>query len=173
MSCTRREFGKLTLASLPAAIVLGRAESIFGAVAQKPNSMIAGVQIGVIVPYSFGQEASDAETILKYVTQIGISGVEMMNPPAEAFAGAPAPVGRGGGRPGGPSPGTPGAGPGGRGGRGDGRGGGRPELTSEQQAEQRARAEELKKWRLSVPMDKYTALRKLYTDAGVKIYAMW
>src|SRR5712692_7217704 len=140
MSCTRREFGKLTLASLPAAIVLGRAESIFGAVAQKPNSMIAGVQIGVIVPYSFGQEANDAETILKYVTQIGISAVEMINSPAEAFAGAPAPAGRGG-----------------RGGSG-----GRAELTPEQQAGQRARAEELKKWRLSVPMDKYKAMRKMY-----------
>jgi sugar phosphate isomerase/epimerase len=171
MSYTRREFGKLALAGLPATAVLGRAESIFGAVAQKPNSLIAGVQIGLIVPYSFGQEASDAETILKYVTQIGIGAVEMMNPPAEAYAGAPAPAGRGGGRPGGPAPGSPGAGGGGRGGRGDGRGGGRAELTPEQQAEQRARAEELKKWRLSVPMDQYKALRHMYNDAGVKIYA--
>ena len=90
MSYTRREFGKLTLTGLPAAAVLGRAESIFGALAPKPNSLISGVQVGLIVPYSFGQEANDAETILKYVTQIGISAVEMQNPPAEAFAGAPA-----------------------------------------------------------------------------------
>ena len=44
-------------------------------------------------------------------------------------------------------------------------------LTPEQQAAQQARAEELKKWRLSVPMDKYKALRKMYNDAGVNIYA--
>ncbi len=35
----------------------------------------------------------------------------------------------------------------------------------------RKRAEEMKAWRLSVPMDKYRAFRKMYEDAGVKIYA--
>jgi sugar phosphate isomerase/epimerase len=35
----------------------------------------------------------------------------------------------------------------------------------------RKRAEETKAWRLSVPMDKYKAFRKMYEDAGVKIYA--
>lgn len=166
MSYTRREFGKLTLAGLPAAAVFGRAEAVVGALATKPNSLIAGVQIGLIVPYSFGPDAGDAETLLKYVTQIGISAVEMQNPPAEAFAGAPAPAGRGGARAGGPPAanrppaGAPGGAP-----------GGRADLTPEQQAEQRARAEALKRWRLSVSMDKYKALRKMYNDAGVKIYA--
>ncbi len=37
--------------------MLGRTESIFGAFAQKPNSIISGVQVGVIVPYGFGREA--------------------------------------------------------------------------------------------------------------------
>ncbi len=32
-------------------------------------------------------------------------------------------------------------------------------------------AEEMKAWRLSVSMDKYKAFRKMYEDAGVKIYA--
>jgi sugar phosphate isomerase/epimerase len=44
-------------------------------------------------------------------------------------------------------------------------------MTPEQQAAQHARAEELKKWRLSVSMDKYKAFRKMYNDAGVHIYA--
>jgi len=35
----------------------------------------------------------------------------------------------------------------------------------------RKRAEETKNWRLSVSMDKYKAFRKMYEDAGVKIYA--
>jgi hypothetical protein len=34
MSYTRREFGKLALAGLPAAAVIGHTESIFGAFAQ-------------------------------------------------------------------------------------------------------------------------------------------
>ena len=44
-------------------------------------------------------------------------------------------------------------------------------MTPEQQAAQRARAEELKKWRLSVSMDKYKELRKMYNEAGVDMYA--
>ena len=56
--------------------------------------------------------------------------------------------------------------------RGPGGGGGRAPLTPEQQAAQQARAAELKAWRLSVSMDKYKALRKMYNDAGVDIYAL-
>jgi sugar phosphate isomerase/epimerase len=166
MSYTRREFGKLTLAALPAAAVLGKSESIFGAFADaKPNSLIAGVQVGVIVPYSFGPEAGDAATMLKQLLQIGISAVEMQNSTAETFAGAPEQGRPGGGR--GPAPAAP---PGAAGAPGGGRRG-RAELTPEQQAKQRARAEELKKWRLSAPMDRYKELRKMYNDAGVRIYA--
>ena len=44
-------------------------------------------------------------------------------------------------------------------------------MTPEQQAAMQARADELKKWRLSVSMDKYKAFRKMYQDAGVRIYA--
>jgi sugar phosphate isomerase/epimerase len=46
-----------------------------------------------------------------------------------------------------------------------------PEQQAAQQAAQKARAEELKNWRLSVSMDKYKAMRKMYNDAGVNIYA--
>src|SRR5262249_25550252 len=60
MSYSRREFGKIALAGLPAAALIGRGESVFGwasglpgAVAQaKPNSLIEGVQIGTIT-YSY------------------------------------------------------------------------------------------------------------------------
>jgi sugar phosphate isomerase/epimerase len=48
---------------------------------------------------------------------------------------------------------------------------GRGQATPEQQAEQKQAAAALKKWRLSASMDKYKALRKLYNDAGVSIYA--
>src|SRR5262249_40615501 len=87
-----------------------------------------------------------------------------------ASGGAP---GRGGGglggagRPGGPpggGQGAPGAAPGGRG------RGARPPMTPEQEAAQRARAEELRKWRLALSMDKYKELRKKYNDAGVTIH---
>ena len=118
MPYTRREFGKLAIASLPAAAVLGGTESIFGAFAQaaKPNSLINGVQIGTIT-YSYrSMPDQSAEATLKYILDSGISGIELMGGPVESFAGAPAGPGRGGG--------DGGRGPGGGGGgrRGDGAG---------------------------------------------------
>src|SRR5947208_16564237 len=107
---TRREFGKLALAGLPAATVLGRSESIFGASAQtKPNSLINGVQIGTIT-YSYrSMPDQSAEATLKYILDSGISGIELMGGPVESFAGAPT-GGRGGGGDGGRGPGGPGGG---------------------------------------------------------------
>src|SRR3954467_14024373 len=97
MSYTRRDFGKLALAGLPAAAVLGRTESLFGALAQaKPNSVFNGVQIGTIT-YSYrNMPDQSAEAVLKYVLDSGISAIELMGGPVESFAGAP-PSGRGGG----------------------------------------------------------------------------
>ena len=163
MDFTRRDLGKLALAALPAS----------GLLAQKPNSKFDGVQVGVIT-YSYRSMpgANDAPALLKYIVDSGVSGIELMGPAAEIYAGSPAAAGRGGGGGGqgrGRGPGGPGGAPGGGGGQG--RGGGRQPLTPEQQAAQQARALELKKWRLGVSMDKYTELRKMYNDAGVGIYA--
>src|SRR5688572_12554855 len=97
MSYTRREFGKLALAGLPAATVLGNTD-VFGAFMQaKPNSIINGVQIGTIT-YSYrSMPDQSAEATLKYVLESGISAIELMGGPVESFAGAPAGPGRGGG----------------------------------------------------------------------------
>jgi sugar phosphate isomerase/epimerase len=97
MAFTRREFGRLAFAGLPAAALLGRSESLFGALMQaKPNSMIDGVQIGAIT-YSYrSMPDQSAEAILKYVVDSGVSAIELMGAPAESFAGAPS-AGRGGG----------------------------------------------------------------------------
>ena len=194
---TRREFGRLALAGLPAATVLGRAESLFAAIPQaKPNSLIDGVQIGTIT-YSFrSMPDQSAEATLKYIVESGISAIELMGGPVESFAGAPSASNQGGGgrgpsggRPAGPPPaaapaanavpaasgsasgswaGQPCPAPAGR---GQGGGGGRGEMTPEQQAAQREQAAKLKAWRTSVSMDPFKKLRKMYNDAGVTIYA--
>src|SRR5262245_6000866 len=118
---TRREFGKLALATAVTPL-----RSLLAA-ADRPNSLIGGVQIGTIT-YSYrSMPDQSAEATLRYIVDSGISAIELMNGPAESYAGAPS-------------------------GRGDG-------------------APRLKQWRLSVSMDKYKALRKMYNDAGVKIYA--
>ena len=139
MTYTRRDVGKIALASLP----LARA---FGA----PNSKIEGVQIGVIT-YSF-RTMNDAEEIIKAIAQIGLSSVELMSNHAEQLAGAPA---QGGG-----------------GGQGRGRGQMTPEQQAAMQEAQRARAEEMRKWRASVSMDKFKDVRKKFTDAGIDVHLL-
>src|SRR5512133_2453125 len=129
MDFTRRDLGKLALAALPASRLL----------AQKPNSKFDGVQVGVIT-YSYRSMpgANDAPALLKYIVDSGVSGIELMGPAAEIYAGSPAGAGRG---PGGGGQGR-GRGPAGAGGGGgQARGGGRQPLTAEQQAAQQARAE--------------------------------
>lgn len=168
MIYTRRDLGKIALGFLPAARLL----------AAKPNSNFGGVQIGIIT-YSFRALPSSADDVLRYCLECGISGIELMNNVAESYAGAPLPAGRGFG-PGGPPPGGQRRGPGAQGGapggagagaQGRGSGGGRAQLTPEQRAAQQKAAEELKNWRLSASMNKYKAFRKIYEDAGVKIFA--
>lgn len=115
----------------------------------KPNSKIAGVQIGAIT-YSFRSLPTDAESVLKYCVEAGISAIELMGSTAEAFAGAPntstEPM----------KPWTPGP---------------RPELTEEQKAERAKKWKEVTDWRTSTPMTKFEQLRKMYKEAGVTIYA--
>jgi sugar phosphate isomerase/epimerase len=155
MTFTRRDLGKLATAALPSASLLA-----------KPNSNFNGVQIGVIT-YSFRALPGSAEETLKNCLECGISGVELMSNVAESYAGAPLPAGRGFG-PGGPGgpPGAPGAA-----GPGRGPGGGRMQPTPEQLEARRKAAAAMTEWRLSVSMDKYKAFRKMYEDAGVKIFA--
>ena len=113
-----------------------------GGSAGKPNSNFNGVQIGAIT-YSFRGMPGTVEDLLKYLIKCGLSSVELMGEPAEQFAGAPS-------------------------------GGGRPmrrgQMTDEQRKARQQRQEELLNWRLSVSMDKYRALRKMYNDAGVNIH---
>jgi sugar phosphate isomerase/epimerase len=148
MECTRREFGILAATALPAAALLHPLSA--RGQAGKPDSVIDGVTIGAIT-YSYrSMPDQSAEATLRYVVDSGISQIELMGGPAESFAGGPA----------------SGRGPGGDGGRGRGQ-----PPTPEQQAARREAAERLKAWRTSVPMDRFKALRRMYNDAGVSIYA--
>ncbi|WP_428328118.1 sugar phosphate isomerase/epimerase family protein [Mucilaginibacter sp.] len=54
----------------------------------KPNSMINGVQIGVIT-YSFRSMPGSAEQLLQYCLDCNINAIELMGDAAEAYAGAP------------------------------------------------------------------------------------
>jgi sugar phosphate isomerase/epimerase len=134
---TRRDIGKLALAALPAARLLAKLDSKFG-----------GVQVGINVPYSYGNNNMGADETLNNTVELGLSAVELRTQPIESFLGSPA-VGR-----------PPAAGRRGQ------------PLTPEQQAAQTAFAEELQKWRLSLTTGQFKTFRKKFEDAGVAIQIM-
>jgi len=143
MRYTRRDFGKLAIGAFPAAALLNRPFEAFADT--KPNSVINGVHVSTIT-YSYrSMPDQSAEAILRYVVASGIDAIEFMGGPVEAFAGAPQ---------------MP---------RGNGARGAQP--TPDQQAAQRDAAQQLRAWRTSVSMDRFKALRKMFNDAGVTIYA--
>ncbi|CAN5168470.1 hypothetical protein BH23BAC1_BH23BAC1_22890 [soil metagenome] len=127
----------------------------------KPNSLINGVQIGVIT-YSFRSlPDQSAEATLQYVKDCGINAIELMGDSAEIFAGKPeADIDRstlfqlGRMKRNGET------------------------LTEEQSrqledlsAQMEANNKKVAAWRSSVSMDKFSQLKKMYKDAGVTIYA--
>jgi sugar phosphate isomerase/epimerase len=179
---SRRDFGKLALAGLPMTLALADLDA-FAAV----NSKINGVQIGAIT-YSF-RSMPNPEDIIKAYETIGLSEMELMSNHAEMLAGAPiarpAAAGRGrgpaappappaapappaggaaasGARPA-AAPAAPGAPPAGR------QGGGRRVLTPEEQAAADARAETLRKWRMSATAATFAPVKKKITDAGIDL----
>lgn len=153
-----------TSAALISGAVLGT-NKLFGAPAivrhlDKPNSLISGVQIGVIT-YSFRDMPDQtAEATLQYVLDSGINAIELMGGPAETFAGAPKntvdmrtlfPLMRK-------------------------RRENQP-LTDDEQKQlaeadkqMKAYRSEIATWRQSASMSKFEQLRKLYNKAGVSIY---
>jgi sugar phosphate isomerase/epimerase len=140
---TRRELGRLALATLPAAGLAARPVAAFGAFAAKPDSKVAGVQIGLNVPYDFGNNLMSGDEVLDGCLKLGVSAVELRSQPVELFMGVPRAL------------------------FGSAQRGGAP--TPEQVAARKTAAEDLQKWRASAPLSKAKEFRKKYEDAGVLI----
>jgi len=130
------------------------------------NSDFNGVQIGVIT-YSFRSMPGSAEDILRYCKEAGITAIELMGDPAEAYAGSPVGLldmsGFSKMMPPPPPPPTTNTGapvkapafsiP--------------PEfLKMMEERNAKARA-----WRETASLDKFVELRKMFNDAGITIYA--
>jgi len=146
MRYSRRDFGKLALAGLPAA-AMWRAYGVAGlSAADKINSKIKGVRIGAIT-YSF--RSMPADTIIPAYVKIGIGEMELMSNHAEALAGMPSmPGGRGGGgRRGEPAT---------------------PEQTAAREAAQKA----VREWRASASEATFKPVRKQIEDAGIALKAL-
>jgi len=161
MEFTRRDLGKIALASVP----LSRA---FGA--KKIDSKFGGVQIGAIT-YSFNLIASNPEDIIKAYVDVGLGEAELMSNHCEARAGAPAlpSFGRGGGAGRAPAAAPAAAPPGAPAPPPAKRGGGRQPLTPEQEAERQAATQKLAQWRTAANAATWKAVRKKFNDAGVEV----
>jgi sugar phosphate isomerase/epimerase len=107
----------------------------------KPNSKFGGVQMGVIT-YSFRSMPGSIDQLIDYCKTCGISAIELMGEPAEAFAGSPVPFG------GGPN-----------------RDNNAPKLSMQE------RNKLAKEWRETVGMEKFVELRKKFNKEGISIYA--
>ena len=82
---TRRQFSQRSLAVISGAASLTLPR--FLGAAGKPDSKVAGVQIGLNVPYSFGGKNMGEDEVLRNCVALGLSGVELRTQPVEAFLG--------------------------------------------------------------------------------------
>ena len=92
---TRRDFAKIALAALPAVGLLSAGRPLRAAdgpptPGRKPDSRVAGVQIGLNVPYSFSSPVMSGDEIIERCLQLNLSAVELRAQPVEAFLGLPA-----------------------------------------------------------------------------------
>jgi sugar phosphate isomerase/epimerase len=142
MEISRRQLGKMALASLPLSKAFG---------ARMINSKIDGVQIGAIT-YSFNRiESPDPEAVIRAYVDVGLGEAELTSDHCEALAGAPG------------APAfirNPGAGR---------KGGGHQQPTPEQQAERQAAMEKLAQWRTAATAGTWKGVRKKFNDAGIEV----
>jgi sugar phosphate isomerase/epimerase len=112
---------------------------------KKPNSKVNGVQLG-LTTYSYRAISHNLEEVLEYVLKAGVNALEMRSVLEEGLGIPPSPtqVRKG-------------------------------EVISAQEKAERAKAadaarEAQRNWRLSLPLQKYADVRKMYNDAGVDIH---
>lgn len=111
---------------------------------RKPDSKVNGVQLGVTT-YSYGSMPHKVDDVIEYLLYAGVNSIELRNV-AEEDLGLPQ-VQR-------PSRGV--------------------ELTERDREELKKASEsireEQRKWRLSLPMERYENMRKKFNDAGIDVY---
>jgi sugar phosphate isomerase/epimerase len=171
MSITRREFGRMAMAGVPAAglALRGSTGTVRAQGASNPSTW-AGVRVGLNVPYSLGLGNNlAAEDVLTHLVDLGVGSVELRAQPVENFLGSPtvraaaeAAKAREAARAAGqmvPTPQQMAQG---------GVGGGRTQ-TPEQVAAAEKQKAEVRAWRLSAPTSRIKDVRGMYAKAGVII----
>ena len=142
---TRRSFlGAAAIGAAGSAAAFGYTRT-GGTSRSRPNSKVNGVQLGVTT-YSYREMPHSLEEVLDYALQAGVNALEMRLVLEEGL-----------GIPAGPR----------RPRRGE-------ELTEKERAElskaAEAAREAQREWRLSLPMQRYADIRKMYNNAGVDMH---
>lgn len=146
LKISRRKFLSTTATATAALTLVPLCYSFAGGTkTKKPNSKIAGVQLGVTT-YSYLSMPHSAEEVLGYLLKAGVSSIEMRSILEESL-GIPKDLPR---LPSGV-------------------------ILSEEEMSEYAKAREKlrvaqRQWRLSLPMQKYADIRKMYNNAGVNIH---
>ena len=160
-----------SLSVVPVSLVSAAALTAPAVADDKPNSKFGGVQIGAIT-YSWRSMPGGVENVIKYCKESGLSSIELMSGDVEDYLGAPKNpmAGMFGPPPARPAAAAPAAGapppaPAAPAGPPQ-----RRELTDEQKAAVAKFNEDLKKWRLSLPMSKFEEVKKLFNNAGISIH---
>ncbi len=142
---SRRKFLGTAASAAALAVVPFNYSFAIGTRTKKPNSKVNGVQLG-LTTYSYRSIPHSADEVLQYVLEAGVNAVEMRSVLEESLGLPQAPARQA--RSGNP--------------------------TDAEKAERAKAAEDLKetqrKWRLSLPMQKYADMRKKYNHAGVDMH---
>lgn len=163
---TRRKFlgSTATVAAfsmLPGNLLNNNSQSTGEMTDPLPDSTFGGVNIGAIT-YSWRDLPGGVENVIKYCTEAGISSIELMSNDVEDFLGAPRNPMMAMFTP--PPPAKPGetpapAGP-----------PKRRELTAEQKADIEKYNQDIKAWRLALPIAKFDEVKKMFNAAGISIH---
>ncbi len=161
----RREFGKTVLGTLAVCGLPG------GVSAAAVDSRIRGVRMG-LQSACFTFSGMGLDDIVKTMVTVGLGEIDVMSEHVEAYLGAPGIQLPGTGRPGPWARGnTPPAAPAGAGGVGTPPAAGRGRAGGFGRGMDPAVRESLRKWRLDVPLDRYAAVARKFTDAGLKFFS--
>jgi len=111
----------------------------------KPNSKVAGVQLG-ITTYSYGSMPHKVDDVIQYLLYAGVNSIELRNV-AEEDLGIPQAARR-------PARGA--------------------QITEQEKADLAKAAasarDAQRQWRLSLPMERYVQMRRKFNDAGIEVY---
>ena len=142
---SRRKFLGTAASAAALAVVPFNYSFAIGTQTKKPNSKVNGVQLG-LTTYSYRDIPHHADEVLQYILKAGVNAVEMRSVLEESL-----------GLPQGPERLARGV------------------VLSEKEKADRAKAtadlkDTQRKWRLSLPMQKYADMHKMYNKAGVDIH---